>query len=220
MIKMFRSMSSLSILAAVLSSLLLVSCESTGTGRSAATSGSAQNLSEQFTKLDSQIDATLAALVEVPKHKDGDLKKHFDLFMAEMYRLDTQGKNVVAAADDLNKNSKKYIEGWQSQMADVESSDLKEQGEARIAEASAKLDDAKDELERIEADFQKFYGRLNEIKIILENDLNAAGVSGLETAISTAGEAAAPVKEDIKEILAGLEKVSSALSSQAPTEGK
>ncbi|MHC5064679.1 MAG: DUF2959 family protein [Planctomycetota bacterium] len=217
---MFRPTSKLSLSATVLASLILIGCETTGTGRAAAASGSAENLSAQFTQLDTQIDATLAALAEVPKNKEGDLKKHFDLFMAEMYRLETQGKKVVTAAADLKKNSKKYIEGWQSQMGEVESADLKEQGEQRIAEASAKFEDAMDELDRIKGDFDSFYGRINEIKIVLENDLNAAGVTGLEKAISTAGEAAGPVKEDIKEIVAGLARVSGSISSKAPADGK
>jgi len=86
--------------------------------------------------------------------------------------------------------------------------------------AQEQFNEARNERKRIKENFDKFYTNLREIKTVLDNDLNPAGVESMEKFIATAKENAGPVKEDIDKIIAVLKEVSSALKAGGPPPEK
>jgi hypothetical protein len=88
----------------------------------------------------------------------------------------------------------------------------------RRAEASLRFEETKDEFDRIRADYDLFEKDLREIEVALDNDLNPAGVTSVESVIQQAKKNSEPLKKDIETIIAALDKITAALSRAPAVE--
>ena len=204
--------------ALALGTVSMFGCGSTGTERAAGTVETSELLQNQFDALKGKIDLAVQALEGVVgAASGGDLEGAFEKYVTELGNLDTQAEAVVATAKDLRARTQAYLDGWEEQMASVESAALKEHVAKRREEAEKQFDEISDELEQIGENYRSFVKNLNEIKIVLENDLNPRGVGAIASIVTKAKEESGPVKEDIDTIKAGLDKIRAAFSSSAPT---
>ncbi|MHC5083390.1 MAG: DUF2959 family protein [Planctomycetota bacterium] len=201
-----------------LSIVIIAGCSGGGVKRADKTIDSAETLKAEFSGLDAQIDTTLTALEGVVGAKNGDLRVAFDAYTAQLKNLNAQAKKVVSRANDLRKRSQTYLNQWEKQMAEVQNPALRERVAQRRAQASAQFEQARDELERIQQDYQKFSTDLNDIKVALDNDLNPAGVSAIEPIIGQAKQDAVPVKKDISTIISALDKIIAAFANMQPQQ--
>lgn len=197
-----------------LSVAMMSGCSSSGVKRADRAVGSVDTLKAEYGALKTQIDATLTALDGVTTAKSGDLNKAFKAYGTQVKKLDSKAKEIVSLSTDLRKRSKVYLDKWEKDMAKVQNPALRETALERRAQASAQFEQARDELERIRQDYEKFATDLNDIKLALENDLNRAGVIAIGNIIAQAKKDAGPVKADIDTIIDALNKITAALSNK------
>ena len=196
-----------------LSVVMMSGCGSSGVKRADKAVDSVDTLKVKYGELKTQIDATIAALDGVSAAQSGDLNKAFKAYGTQVKKLDSKAKEIVSLSADLRKRSKVYIDKWEKDMAKVQSPALREAAAERRAQATAKFEQARDELERIRQDYEKFSIDLSDIKVALENDLNRPGVMAIGNAIAQTKKDAGPVKADIDAIIDALNKISVALSA-------
>lgn len=194
-------------------SVVMSGCSGGGVKRADKAVASAGTLKAEYANLKSQVDTIQGSLDRIVTSKDRDLRSAFEAYQAGLKKLNSQGKKIVSRSADLRKNSKRYISQWEKQMQTVQNPALREKAMERSAQASAQFEQARDELERIQRDYNKFATDLNDIKLALENDLNPAGVETIEDVITQAKEDAGPVIEDIDSIMTALDKITAALSN-------
>jgi DNA helicase IV len=194
----------------------MVGCTSTGTQRAESAVAGSDALQAEYVGLKEQIDKTTQALDGVVAAKGGDLRSAYDGYVSELQNLESQAQTVVDRSADLNARTEAYVAGWEEEMAEVRNPAIREHAKQRRAEAEKKFADAQDELARIQKDYEEFVTSLRDIKIVLENDLNPTGVVAIEKLVAKAKEGTVPVKADIDEIIAGLDRVSAALSARGP----
>ena len=190
---------------------IMSGCASSGVKRSAKAVSSVDTLKAKYGDLKAQIDATMTALDGVRAAKSGELPRAFKAYNTQVKKLDSKAKEIVSLSADLRKRSKVYLDKWEKDMAKVQNPALRETALERRTQAAAQFEQARDELERIRQDYNKFATDLNDIKLALENDLNPAGVASLETVIAQTKKDAAPVKSDIDTIVLALNKIVAAL---------
>jgi ABC-type transporter Mla subunit MlaD len=192
--------------------VILGGCASSGVQRTERTIDSAQTLRDEYHNFGVQIDTTVRTLDRVATTHTDDLKPAFKSFTTELAELESQAKRVVSRSKDLNSRSSRYLRTWERQLAKVDTPALRLQAEQRRDQAAAMLEDTKDELDRIQPEYEQFIANLNEIKLVLDYDLNPAGVASITNVIVKAKNEAAPLKRDIDAIIRGLDAIIATLS--------
>ena len=103
-------------------------------------------------------------------------------------------------------------------MQNVSNPKLREQAAQRRAKASARFDENTGEFNRVQEDYELLAKNLRDIKVVLDNDLNPAGVSSVEDVIAEAKESSGPLKKDIVTIIKALDGITEALSGPPPAD--
>lgn len=198
---------------------LQLGCATTGSQRSEKAHTSAEELHQEYGTLMKQIEDTVYALDGVVAAGDVGLKTAYDRYVAEFRELESQTKVVIKHSEHLRKNTKAYLVAWKEQMAAVQNPEIRKHTEQRLARAEEQMREAGDELTRLSEDYQTFLGTLTEINIVLDNDLNPAGVKALSDIINQVQRDAKPIVLDIDTIMQALAGISQALSTGTPAEG-
>ena len=202
-------------IAMCLAMMTLLGCSS-GVKRSDKAVSSAKTLKRECTNLQGQIDKTILSLDGVVAAKNADLRTAYKKYVSELKTLKSQSNKVASHSEKLRKNSQAYLDAWEKKMQDVQNPKLREQAAQRRAKASARFEDSRDEFDRIRSDYELFSKNLKEIKVVLDNDLNPAGVSSVEDVVTEAKESSEPLKKDIATIIKALDGITEALSGPPP----
>ena len=196
---------------------VLLGCSS-GVKRSSQAMSSAESLKRECISLQGQIGKTIQSLDGVVAAKETDLRPAYRKYVSEMKTLKSQAKKVASRSQKLKKTNQKYLDEWEKGMQDVQNPELRKQATQRRAEASLRFEETKDEFDRIRADYDLFEKDLREIQVALDNDLNPAGVTSVESVIQQAKKNSEPLKKDIETIITALDKITAALSRK-PVSG-
>jgi len=192
--------------------LILGGCASSGIQRTERTVDSAQTLRNEYENFGAQIDITVRTLDRITTTHADDLKPAFKNFTTELTELESQAKRVISRSKNLNSHSSQYLRTWERQLTKVDTPALRQQAEQRRDQAAAMLEDTKDELERIQPEYEQFIAGLNEIKLVLDYDLNPGGVASITNVIAKAKNEAIPLKNDIDTVIRGLDAIIETLS--------
>ncbi len=201
--------------------LFFPGCASTGTDRQDDAVQSLEEMIQEFQALSAQVDKTTAALNAIPAAKDRDMLPPYEFYCGALDDLEDQGDSIVAQAKDVRESLKTYMTGWEKQMQKVNNEEMKEAAAERRAAAEAKFEEAREEFVEIQEHYKGYMADLNDVRRVLANDLNPAGVDSMAGLIEKiTGEHADKVKGNIAQIVAALEKISDALNSKsAPPAG-
>ncbi len=191
---------------------IVVGCGSTSTSRAEGTAGTASTLREEYQGLHAEIAVTIRSLDGVTTASAVDLGGAYKGFAARLKQLEAKGRRVDRASEDMQRNSKKYIESWQARIAEVQNPEIRALAEKRSTDARERFEATKVELSRVHEDYARFTGNLQDIAIVLEADLSRAGVGALGGVIQTASRDADSARTDILKIVEMLDGITSALS--------
>jgi len=195
--------------------MTMLGCSS-GVKRSDKAVSSAKTLQRECTNLQGQIDKTIQSLDAVVAAKEAGLRGAYKKYVSELKTLKSRTKKVSSRAQKLKKSSQAYLDAWEKKMQEVSNPELREQAAQRRAKASAKFEDSRDEFDRILDDYEQFAKNLREIKVVLDNDLNPAGVSSVEKVVEQTKESSEPLKKDIATIIKALDEITEALAGPPP----
>ncbi len=202
-------------IAMCLSMMTMLGCSS-GVKRSDKAVSSAKTLQRECVNLQGQIGKTIQSLDAVVAAKEADLRGAYKNYVSELKTLKSQANKVASRSQKLKKSSQGYLDAWEKKMQEVSNPELREQAAQRRAKASAKFEDSRDEFDRIRSDYEQFAKNLRDIKVVLDNDLNPAGVASVEKVIEQAKKSSEPLKKDIATIIKALDEITTALSGPPP----
>ena len=201
--------------AVCLGMMVMLGCSS-GVKRSDKAVSSAKTLKRECVNLQGQIDRTIQSLDGVVAAKEAGLRAAYKSYVSELKALKSQSKKVASRSAKLRKNSHAYLDAWEKKMQDVSNPKLREQAAQRRAKASARFDENTGEFNRVREDYELFAKNLRDIKVVLDNDLNPAGVSSVEDVVAQAKVDSEPLKKDIATIIEALDRITEALAGPPP----
>ena len=187
-------------------------CGSTSTSRAEGTADTASTLREEYMGLHDEIGVTMRSLEGVASSGAVDLAEAYKDFASRLHKLESKGRRVTNASEGMQRYSRKYIESWQDQIAEVQNPEIRALAEERSTKASERFEAAQAELASAHEEYARFTGNLRDIAIVLEADLSQEGVVALEGVIGDAGRDAQSARADIERIAGMLEGITSALS--------
>jgi len=206
--------------AALTALVLHMGCATSGTKRSEKANASAEELYDRLGTLTKQIETTIYALDGVVAAGDTGLKAAYDKYASEFKKLESQTKAVSKDSDHLRKHIKTYVGSWKKQLAEVQNPEIREHGEKRLAAAEEQMGEAQDELNRLNEDYKRFLDTLREINIVLENDMNPAGVKAIADIVSNVKRDSKSIVIDMDTVMQALAGISQSLDTGAPAEAK
>jgi ABC-type transporter Mla subunit MlaD len=192
--------------------LSLASCASTGAELSASTVSSLDSLSDEVEKANEQIKATMAALNELTKTTD--LGAKYKTYTSELARLESTANRSAKNTESMITRAKTYFTAWEDQLDNITSPIVRklsqERGEAaleRFERLSANVQAVKESVDVLLLD-------LIDIRVYLDFNLNAEGVSTAKPLFAQARSDAAIVRELQAQVNSQLLQVSGAMSAK------
>lgn len=169
-----------SLLTVLISGLILIAgCRSTGMKRSNDTRVSLQTMDEDISSAMLQLDATGAALGELIRPGQPDLKKALNAFSENVDEIVAIEAKFARHADELTARGTDYFEEWQKEGDEYNNAQIQQLSNQRrsilggaykiIAKQSTKIKDT----------FKTYARDVTEIERYLSNDLSANGVRAI-----------------------------------------
>ncbi len=157
----------------------LIGCATTGMERSDNVTTTMQTVDDEINQVAVQLDATGASLDNLTKAGQSDVKKAFDLFSANVTKMDRLEKQFSRHAAEMKSRGKEYFAEWKKQGDAYTNPQIRKLSEERraalgevyggIAEASIGVNGA----------FQTYMSDLKEVQTYLSNDLTPKGINSI-----------------------------------------
>jgi len=170
---------------AILSTILIVvvlivaGCASSGMQRSEKATTTMQTMDDEIKLVVVQLDATGASLNELMKPGQSDVKKAFELYSANVSKMEKLEKDFAKHAKEMKTQGANYFDEWQKQGDKYENPEIQALSEQRrrelgeiygkIAENSVGMDEA----------FKAYVSDVKEIQSFLSNDLTSKGIEAI-----------------------------------------
>jgi len=132
--------------------------------------------SEDVNRYVTQLDKTEQALSSVSHAQGMDLKKQYQSFSKELNSLEKAQINVTSGVDDMKSTGTDYFSSWDTSIAQISNSELKQASAERRVKVMKDHDDLAAALDDIETQLQPFMSNLHDLKAFLETDLSPANV--------------------------------------------
>jgi hypothetical protein len=132
--------------------------------------------SEDVNRYVTQLDKTEQALSSVSHAQGIDLKKQYQSFSKELNSLEKAQINVTSDVDDMKSTGTDYFSSWDTSIAQISNSELKQASAERRVKVMKDHDDLAAALDDIETQLQPFMSNLHDLKAFLETDLSPANV--------------------------------------------
>jgi hypothetical protein len=132
--------------------------------------------SEDVNKYVTQLGKTEQALSSVSHAQGMDLKKQYQSFSKELNSLEKAQINVTSDVDDMKSTGTDYFSSWDTSIAQISNSELKQASAERRVKVMKDHDDLAAALGDIETQLQPFMSNLHDLKAFLETDLSPANV--------------------------------------------
>jgi len=157
----------------------LIGCATTGMNRSENVTTTMQTVADEINQVAVQLDATGASLDNLTKAGQPDVKKAFDLYSANVTRMDQLEKQFAKHADEMKSRGKEYFAEWKKQgdaYANPQIRELSEQRRAALGEVYGGIAEASI---GVHSAFQTYMSDLKEIQTYLSNDLTVKGINAI-----------------------------------------
>lgn len=182
----------------------LTGCATTGTDRATKTTTSMQTVEGDYKQASVQIDATNAALDELVKPNQPDIKKAYDVYTDNVKKMEQLGNQLDTHTEKMRTQGNKYFAEWESSYTNPKIRELSErrrietrEGYAKIAEASVGVKGA----------LKSYLTDIREIQKFVSNDLTSQGIESIKPVAQTAVQDGEKLKETIKPVLTAIDQV-------------
>lgn len=168
------------LLSALISGLIMTAgCQSTGMERSNETRVSLQTMDDDITSAILQLEATNAALGDLIRPGQPDLKKALEIFSDNVAQIVATETKFARHADELTARGTDYFEEWQKEGNEYNNPQIQQLSNQRrsilgdvYSRISVKSNSIKDNLKAYVLD-------VTEIQRFLSNDLSTKGVTAI-----------------------------------------
>ena len=169
------------------------------------TAASIQNVEQEARVGKEHVNLTVVALDDMFNNQQGDLKEQFKTYSKSIDNLESQSKRVKKRVDAMASQKADYLQQWDAQMATIESKTIRQTAEQRRKSVEEMFTNVQREMDAAGKVFDPFVGKLNDIRIAMNMDLNRNGLNAMRPVADQA-------KADAKVINARLDEAISALS--------
>ena len=162
--------------------------------------------SEDVNRYVTQLDKTEQVLSSVSHAQGMDLKKQYQSFSKELNSLEKAQINVTSGVDDMKSTGTDYFSSWDTSIAQISNSELKQASAERRVKVMKDHDDLAAALDDIETQLQPFMSNLHDLKAFLETDLSPANVDKAGELIHKSQADAQALKDKIGGVQATLKQ--------------
>ena len=177
-----------------LAACCLGGCHTTGYDRGDATARSLQTAAAEVQAQGRSLDTTMAALNELINKPAADLKPQFRWFSVSLDRLIDTADRTEGTARSMRKQSAKYFEEWDEQLAEMNYEYVRRSSEARRAEVTGHLETINQRYDESVEVVRPLIAYLIDIRKALSADLTPGGLAAVKNVASNAEENATKVK--------------------------
>lgn len=157
----------------------LAGCTTTGMQRSETTGTTMKAVEDDYKQAVAQEDAIGAALEDLVKPGQSDVKKAFEQYSANVDKMEDLGKQLFEHADKMSAQGKEYFEEWRKQGSTYTNPQIQALSEQRRAELSAVFGKIAEESVGVKDAIKAYMSDIREIQTYLSNDLTPKGVEAI-----------------------------------------
>ncbi|MDX1640392.1 MAG: hypothetical protein R3220_01755 [Balneolaceae bacterium] len=159
--------------------LMIAGCQPSGMERSNEARISLQTMDDDITSAILQLDATGAALGEIFRPGQPDLKKALEAFSNNVAKIVATESKFARHVDELTTRGTDYFEGWQKEGTEYNNPRIQQLSEQRRAILGGVFGRISVQSTRIKDSFKTYALDITEIQMFLSNDLSKNGVTAI-----------------------------------------
>jgi hypothetical protein len=159
---------------------ILLGCASTGIQRSTEASTTMQTMDSVIKLVVVQLGATGASLDELTKPGQSDVRKAFDLYTANVSKLENLEKDFARHAEQMEVRGREYFEEWQKDGDTYKSPEIQKLSEQRRLELTDIYGRIAQNSIGVKESFKAYVSESKEIQRYLSNDLTPRGIQAIE----------------------------------------
>ncbi len=168
------------ILSAVIAGFIMTAgCQSTGMERSDDTRTSLQTMDDDITSAILQLDATGAALGEILRPDQPDLKNALETFSDNVAQIVATENKFARHADELTARGTDYFEEWQTKGTEYNNPEIQQLSNQRRSILGDVYSRISIQSNSIKDTFKAYAQDVKEIQRFLSNDLSSKGVTAI-----------------------------------------
>ncbi len=194
----------------------LTGCATTGTERATKTTTSMQTVEGDYKQAIVQIDATRAALEELVKPNQPDIKKAYDVYTENVKKMEYLGKQLDTHTEKMSARGNQYFAEWESSYTNPEIRELSERRRIEMREGYAKIAEASI---GVKGALKSYLTDIREIQKFVSNDLTPQGIESIKPVSQTAITDGENLKEAIKPVLTAIDQVKADMTQGGINKG-
>ena len=160
--------------------LAVVGCQSDGSKTAGKAAERMKDLGQTIDAGDKQIASTIIALNAMRDNPGGDLVAMFNTYRNDLAKLEDLAKKAGKRRDALHDKKDEYFEQWEKALEQIQSESLREISNERKAQVMKAFEEVQVAFDATHTAFGPLLANLQDIRTMLTNDLNSAGVKSLE----------------------------------------
>jgi hypothetical protein len=213
--------------AALLGILLLIAitwlggCASTGIERSAKATSTMQAVEADYRQVPVQVDATDAALSDLIKPGQTNVKKAYDRYADNVGEMQKLGKKLDKHTAEMKVRGRDYFEEWEKQGSSYTNPQIRELSEQRRSDLNQAYSQISVASTGVRGSLQAYLSDLQGIQSYLANDLTPKGIEGITPVAQKAMQDGENLKDAVRPVLSAIDNAKSEMArGGAPTPGK
>jgi hypothetical protein len=190
----------------------LAGCATTGIERSAKATSTMRAVEADFRQVPVQVDATSAALNELIRPGQVDVKRAYDNYAEKVSAMQKLGNKLDAHSAEMKARGRDYFEEWEKQGGSYSNPQIRELSEQRRADLSQAYSHVSEASIGARASLDAYLADLKEIQSYLSNDLTPKGLQAISPVARTAMQDGDKLKDSVQPVLAAIDAAKSEMA--------
>jgi hypothetical protein len=187
-------------------------CSTTGIERSARATSTMRAVEGDFRQVPVQVDATSAALNELIRPGQVDVKRAYDSYAEKVSAMQKLGNKLDAHSAEMKARGRDYFEEWEKQGGSYSNPQIRELSEQRRADLSQAYSRVSEASIGARASLDTYLADLKEIQSYLSNDLTPKGLQAIAPIARTAMQDGDRLKDSVQPVLAAIDAAKSGMA--------
>ena len=196
--------------------LLLGGCSSSPKSRTVKTANSMTTTMEMLEQAQVRIDATVASMNNLSSAAATEIRPAYRAFTRELDQLESTADRTRERARSMSDRAGSFFKNWEKELEDVDDPELRLRGQKRQQFTQESYDSINAAMQEAKDAFEPLLALLRDIETVLRNDLNPAGVAGVQDIMRGAATEAVNLKSQIADVIDEISRVREAF---VPTGG-
>ena len=180
-------------------------CATTGSDRAEKATTKMENVDGEIKESVAQLDATGAALENLIKPGQSDLRSALETYSDNVAKMDRLGVKLIKHTDEMSARGKDYFDEWKKEGTTYTNPQIREISERRSAELNTVFRKISESSIGIRGSFDAYMSNIKEIQSYLSNDLTDKGIASITPVAQKAIRDGASLKSAIIPVLSALD---------------